>query len=258
MKAFFYYAAIITSIGIVVFGHFLYQDKLEAIAAESKEHWSEMEAHKMERDSNLSSEQEESTIERTGILSKIAQEGTETVNVTVVGSKALSSVDKNDSFPQLLAYSLEPFFPEREVTLSIVNTEDATSDVTVGEDNLNTIIKNEPDLLLVEWVTLNDFDQISAEESLAHLEVFLAQIEEQLPETTVLFLPANPLADDAYLAFVDRIRQAVEDAGYTYINHWEDWPTPGDKELELYVEDGLPNQRGQAIWSESVMSSLLE
>lgn len=258
MKTFFYYATIITSIVIIVFGHFLYQDKLETIAAESKERWSELEAHKLEQEANLASEQAESEIERTGLLSRIGQEGSEKINVTVVGSSALSSVSRNNTFPQLLATSLEPFFPEQEINLSIVNTGDATSDVTIAEANMNTIINNTPDLLLVEWVALNDFDQISADESIAHLEVFLGQIEEQLPDTTVLFLPANPIADDAYLTFVDRIRQSVENAGYTYINHWQDWPTPGDRELELYVENGLPNQKGQAVWSESVMSFLLK
>ena len=240
---------------IIIVGHFYYQQKLDAIAAES---------HPLPLSSNVSSEAttqeeenvDESASELTGLLRTWSEEQ-DPVSITVFGSTSITNdEDPSSSWPILLESTINSI-SSSSVEVTIIDVDRTTSIEVLQSDFLGQVIESEPDVLLLEPFFLNDNGRIRLEDSLDALDIMLQQIKPQLPDTEIILLPANPIYTAGfYLSQVERLEQYAIEHEYTYADHWQHWPSTEDTALNNYVENGRANAEGHVLWAEAMFEVL--
>ncbi|WP_227938702.1 SGNH/GDSL hydrolase family protein [Alkalihalobacillus deserti] len=254
MKSFLYVSSIIVSIAIVIVGHFYYQQKLEAIAAESVP--LTLSTNPSPPLTTQEEEKVDETAELTGLLGTWS-EVQDTVSMTVFGSTSITNdEDPSTSWPVLFESTINNVSSSSfEVTL--IDVERTTSIDVLQSDFLDQVIASQPDVLLFEPFFLNDNGQIRLEDSLDALDIMMEQLKQQLPETEIVLLPANPLNSTGfYLSQVDQLEQYALENEYIYADHWQFWPSTEDTDLNNYIENARPNEAGHVLWAEAMFEVL--
>ncbi|MFC0469845.1 SGNH/GDSL hydrolase family protein [Halalkalibacter kiskunsagensis] len=255
MKIILYYATIAVSILFFVFGYLHYQEKLNSIAAEANE-----QANALGVSLEETTAEDEVIRKLDGTIKELAarKEKGDEIRVTVFGSTALTSVDEADSFPHLLVSEIQLSLPDHELTLTVIDVDQATSAEVLENDYLDPVIDSQPDLLLTELLLGNDYETIAFEDSLENFEEILDQSKEALPDTKIVTFPTNPIpnAEDYYI-YSNELKDIIRDKGYEYANHWRAWPKEND-ELSQYVKDHLPTKEGHVIWADYMATYLLQ
>ncbi|KHF38728.1 hypothetical protein [Halalkalibacter okhensis] len=242
MKQFFYYIMILSSIIIIFLGYLHYGQQLTTVVSDSADHEPELASQDIQ--------EEQTSYELGGLLEEVAKqnEDEEEFLLMVIGSSAVTSVEESSSMPQLLLPQFKSLLASQDVALTVIDVNNATSSEVLADNYIDKIIKNNPDLLVIEPFLLNDYDQLPVEDSLSNLETVMSELEEQLSDTLIVLSPAHPLDDDGYLTFTDKIKAFSAKHEYLYADHWEAWPT---------VANELPNEQWHRIWSDYLMDFLV-
>lgn len=256
LKNILFIVSIIACILILFVSHYQYQQKLAAIASEAKDQSISLPTGNTHSGATSPSQK---NVELGGLLEEWAgkKEEGEAINLTFFGSVSLShGVVTEKTWPNLLATNLLAL-ANRDFNTTIIDVERASSIEVLAGNYVNEVIQSDPDILLIEPFILNNNGVVLIEDSLEHIRFILTTIENALPETDIVIMPANPIyGANFYLAQIESLETFAAEESYLYADHWEAWPSTEDEALQDYLEDGRPNEAGHMIWAEYMLEYL--
>ncbi|MDT8860400.1 hypothetical protein N0O92_09150 [Alkalihalobacillus sp. MEB130] len=248
MKRFLFIAFILASIIVIFISHTHYDQKLATIADEAEDMKVEASPATIEEES-ASVESFINTLELGGLLEEVVdQNKDDEILVMVFGSSAITSVEEKESMPHMLLPYLQTLLPDQNIALTVMDVKDATSSDVLADNYIDKVIRNKPDLLVMEPLLFNDFDKVDLDESLDHLETIMADLTEKLPDTTIVLSPANPIDDEKYVALVDQVKSFSKDQNYFFADRWEEKIKKSDQ--SLFTNEKLLTEVGHLIWTE--------
>ncbi|MGJ9386073.1 SGNH/GDSL hydrolase family protein [Salipaludibacillus sp. CF4.18] len=277
MKNLFFIMFICLSIATILFGYVHYKDKLANIATAAKtestvvvmsdlpepeEQPTEVEEMESEVAFSLGYEEEETPAEIEGILGDWVEEKNKAndIRLSFLGSSSLvNDAEEKVSLPYLVSSKLESQLINQDITSTVIDVGVTLSIDVIDSDYVDTVIESNPDILFVEPFILNDINVIKIEDTLSNLKILLSTIEKELPDTSVILMPANPLADADYYTekTTEDLASFAEKEGLDYANHWENWPAIDDPEnLKKYLENSRPNTAGHQLWADYIVEYL--
>ncbi|ARK32242.1 SGNH/GDSL hydrolase family protein [Halalkalibacter krulwichiae] len=257
MKNFFYYATIVLSFVIILVGHFHYQQKLE-VQAETL-HMSES-IIEVEVPTEKAKARPDVDWELGGILEELTKEHEDEkeLSITVLGSSSLSSISYSNTWPKLLVQDLRPVLDDHQLNLTVIDVHQSTSDSVVNGSYMETLLKSEPDLLLIDPFSHNDFDNLSMKESIENLNELIDKLEKELDAQIIFLSPSPLLSEEKFAEHVKKLKKELEDQDYLYADHWKAWPKSDDDDIKTYVKDDMPTKKGHELIAESLRGYLLK
>jgi hypothetical protein len=258
MKSFLFYTSIVTAIALTIAGHFYYQQKLNTIAEESVIFSSNFETAEP-----AAEPEQKTTSEASNEVSGLLKEWTETLEaddalaVTIFGSTSVTNdQDQAKSWPTLFEATVNSTYQDdASIVTTIVDVDRTASTTVLGENYIQDVVESNPDILLFEPFILNDNSAgIRIEDSLEALSIMLERFKRELPDTTILLMPANPIyGANFYLTQIEQLESFASEQDYLYVDHWGNWPSIDDSDLNNYIENGRPTEEGHVLWAEAIV-----
>ncbi|WP_413378282.1 SGNH/GDSL hydrolase family protein [Alkalihalobacillus sp. 1P02AB] len=255
MKNFLYLLLVIACIVILGLSHFAYENKLDKIA---KEAYDQYIANQEGENSNTNSDEVNSNSKETepssGLLGKLFDEinNDSPLKIVYFGSESIYSSDfTRSTWPELLTIQLSELVGEHLVESKIISTGDRSNVEVANEAFVTDVIESEPNLLLFEPFIRSDNGRVAIEDSLDYLTIYLNQIEEALPDTTVVLMPSNPIYNpQLYMTQITELKDFAEVNQYLYADHWQAWPDIRSEEIQDYYAGKYTNEQGHKVWAE--------
>lgn len=165
---------------------------------------------------------------------------------------------------------------ERETKLSIRHFNNGFGGYNVNnlrnENKFNLVIKQSPNLIVVETCDINNYgDHLSMDTLKEDLKYFVDEINHQLPNSRVIFLPSNPTPrklkqeeNKEGLLFLDYKEQTKDfciKQNWVYIDFWDDFfnhlKAEGLDFNRCFDDQVHPNDIGYKVWYESLKNYIL-
>lgn len=263
LKNFLFVISIIGCILIVLVGHFYYSQKLDSIATHAQEE--RVSSTSTSTTEEVEQEQEpaveEKTIAITGILKEATsnkQQG-EAINITAFGSVSLSNgLAPEKTWPNLMTSELVTTLPDQTINTTVIDVDDIPTTEVIEGDYVKQVITSNPDLLLFEPFVFNDNGVLSIDDTFYYLEQILTELEEALPETTIVLMPPNPIYKPTFYAQqIEALQDFAEENEYLYADHWQNWPDIDDETINEHLENNRPNEQGHQVWADFMVTYLL-
>ncbi|WP_148296505.1 SGNH/GDSL hydrolase family protein [Halalkalibacter hemicellulosilyticus] len=273
MKTTLFISTIVLAIILIIGGHYYYQQKLQTIADDANQTDVDVSEEEM-RDNEQPSDEDEALdnddssegandqptpTSASGKLSEwINQYGADgTLNIAVLGSTSITLDNAEDSWPNLLAASLQSSAEDVQLTMNIVDVDRLNTFEVAESDHIDEVNNLQPDVLLIEPFLLNDNGLLMKEDSIEMLGRILSSFEVGLEETEIILMPGNPLyGAEYYLQQNEALEQFAEQEGYLFVDHWFAWPATDDPDLQNYIDSARPNEQGHQLWAEALYELL--
>lgn len=175
----------------------------------------------------------------------------ETVEILLVGT------DFNElgqsSWSSMFKKKIEDEYGTK-INVSILEFGLSTTTTDLLDENLhkeNTELV--PDILLLEPFLLNDIGIVRIEDTLENITTLIDDFTLQNDKAFIFIQPSHPVYDAIYYPQnVKELELYSEQNGFTYINHWENWPDYQSEEVKSYLMPGSegPNEEGHRVWAE--------
>ena len=163
----------------------------------------------------------------------------------IAGSEALAS--GNPGYGELLKESLEKAYPDfiKVDVLPIKGTSDSLAGIELSNDY---------DVVLLEPMTLMNNDRVAIEQEREHIRAFEEKLTSKVKDALIILHPPQPIFGAGYyLAQISALKEFSTIYSFNYIDHWSAWPDTDDAKLKEYLtEDGLPNDKGAAVWAKEL------
>lgn len=175
----------------------------------------------------------------------------EKIQLLIIGSSSIN--EGNPGYGNLLTYSLSQSYGELIETTT--KSFDGTTANLVNELDNNFIDwSKEYDIVLMEGMNLSNNGEVIVEDSVEHIELINERVKQNVKDAVLIVHPSQPLASAIYYPVeVDSFKTYMTDRGYTYIDHWIDWPIENKEEMNNYLtEDSSPNKEGAALWASAL------
>lgn len=177
----------------------------------------------------------------------------EQVNIAFVGSESMGF---NEGGWSIIAKNeLENFYGLDLLNVKIYEF-DGTSTEFLNSELSEQIIKEAPHIVFLETFRLADNSGfVTVEIAQQNLTTFMKQLNEEVPYVEFIIQPPNPLVSAVnYPKEVEKLKEFFESSDTPYFNHWENWPTSDSEIMEQYLNNGLPNEKGHALWADAVIN----
>lgn len=264
-------ASVAVAIIFVILGNSYYQSKLQDIATSAQESHQQMVEEQQVREAEAKAIKEEENRQRldeltTGlapdiqnlITNKILNE--EEIHIVAFGSRVL--VDSQNegliSWPELLEQTLNEAYETKNLfQVETMSYGHLTSLQVLNEERYMEVLDLEyvPDVLIIEPFIWNDNGEVNVQDTIRSLELMVEYFQRELEDTVLFVQPAPPMYRTIhYPQYVQELKEAVEESGLTYLDHWHDWPDIDDEELLTYLHEDhrMPTQEGHELWSNSL------
>lgn len=187
---------------------------------------------------------------------KQAQEEGRTYKVLIAGSSALG--DEPNGWAYKTRDGLIQAFGEENVTIDILEYE-ITSLQFIQENNQEELASAKADLIIFEPFTLNDnTNGVGKENSLVNIQTVLDKFEEASANTVVILTPPNPLYNAKHYPLqVEALKEYSEENDIPYLDHWTAWPELDAEEMNDYLTNGSPNDKGHEVWANFMLNYLV-
>ncbi|GER74427.1 hypothetical protein [Weizmannia acidilactici] len=168
--------------------------------------------------------------------------------IAIVGSDAMG-IDSNGWGPQLKQALRKAYGSHVHVSLFAY---DMNSDEFIREGKYKDVADFQPDLVLFEPFILNNNGAVAMENQLNDIKTAAAAWK----DAVLLIQPSFPLYQATnYPDQVDQLEMFTKMEGYTYLNHWKNWPDPNSGKFKAYVkfengEQTAPSAKGVKVWYE--------
>ncbi|MEW4309192.1 SGNH/GDSL hydrolase family protein [Rossellomorea marisflavi] len=189
-------------------------------------------------------------------LYKKRVEDEEAFKISIIGSPALGASEGGWA-PQLKETLLSAYGDSVQVKIDEWNT---TSVEFVNSSDADDALKEAPDLVLWEPFTLvdnsNGVGPIQNHESIL---IFDRKLHEANEEATLILQPPHPIENATYYPLnVDELKAFAQEEGFTYLDHWSEWPK--DDSLSEYLIDSqdTPNAKGYTLWKNYLADYFIE
>lgn len=243
--------------GAVIYGNFHWNEKLASAVDQKAPNVKESTKGDIEKVNNKEELNKESF---TNLPLEVAeylrgkQSSGEVVELVIIGSKVNELADKKWSmlFKEELESTYDGLF---NITVNAIPGEVTTTDVVKENlylENLYTI----PDIVILEPFLLDSNGMIIIEHSLENISIMIEGLKKKNPNLFLFIQPGQPLRDAIYYPMdIAELEAWTLEQGYTYINHWQSWPTDSE-EISMYIEndDIIPNEEGHRIWAEHLIN----
>ncbi|MGD6968576.1 SGNH/GDSL hydrolase family protein [Rossellomorea vietnamensis] len=189
------------------------------------------------------------------IYSQKLEEG-ESFNLVLAGSQAMDAAEPG--WNDLVAEAVKAKYGDTITVHSFPY--DSNSFDFVAEARAEEIADLDPNLVIFEPLTLNDNELVRIEDSLVHIETIFEDISYSNVGVEFVLTPPQPLySPDWYATQISELEKFADKEGYTYIDHWENWPDVESEEIKNYLngEGSSPNELGQKAWADAIISYLI-
>lgn len=178
-------------------------------------------------------------------------ESKEKIQLLVIGSSSIE--EGTPGYGELLSTDLSEAYGELIETTSI--TFDGNTAELVDELDGDLIDwSSDFDVVLLEGMNLSNNGVVVVEDSIDHIEEINDRMKQNVVDSVLLVHPSQPLAKAAYYPKeVESFKSYLTSKGFTYIDHWTEWPVGNEDEMNIYLtEDSEPNDKGAALWASAL------
>ncbi|PUB10195.1 SGNH/GDSL hydrolase family protein [Paenisporosarcina sp. OV554] len=179
----------------------------------------------------------------------------EKIQLLVIGSSSIE--EGTPGYGELLSTDLSEAYGELIETTSI--TFDGNTAELVDELDGDLIDwSSDFDVVLLEGMNLSNNGVVVVEDSIDHIEEINDRMKQNVVDSVLLVHPSQPLAKAAYYPKeVESFKSYLTSKGFTYIDHWTEWPVGNEDEMNIYLtEDSEPNDKGAALWASALSTYL--
>lgn len=274
MHKFAVIATVLVAIIFVILGNSYYQGKLQDIATTAQEQYEIMLEEQQEREAEARAIEAEELAKKlneltSGLSSNLRALITtkyindERIHMVAFGSRSL--VDSQNEgitpWPELLQQTLNDGYGKKD--FFEVETKSfgyLTSLQVLNEERHVEIAELQPDIILIEPFIWNDNGEVATRDTIQSLRMMTDVFKREIENVILFVQPAQPVHGRLYYPkYVEELKEATEEMGIKYMDHWQDWPDINDDELLLFTneEHRMPNQEGHQLWSDSVAKFFL-
>ncbi|KIL43020.1 SGNH/GDSL hydrolase family protein [Jeotgalibacillus campisalis] len=178
-----------------------------------------------------------------------SKESGDTVDITFVATESAVALEEN--WTTLIEESFLSSYEGIDFAFSLITHEnEGTSEDWLTSLQSEAVTFEGQDIVLYELPVINDNGMLSSQDQIYYTNRFLEEMQSNFPETHLFTLPSQPLYNSTYYpGELETVQEVVEEQGIPFLNHWEDWPSIDDEELENYLtDDNDPNEEGNTIW----------
>ncbi|MDE5414026.1 SGNH/GDSL hydrolase family protein [Alkalihalobacterium chitinilyticum] len=259
MKNIIFVLSVLLCFSLLVFGKMQYDNKLKGIAQEAHSTFKEIEPlDTVEQRDQVSDHV--GSVQFRGIHPELqdklisAVSSNQSVRVAFVGSNALTSDNGYTPWPDLVIQELNETYGEDVFEVTVFEVGNRTTHQVLETGLHNEIADFQPDVLLFEPLILNDNNNLTIDVTLQNLTAILTDIRAVASDVFIVLQPPNPIyRPNYYLEQTRELKSYAEENGYTYLDHWEAWPSITDNEIQDYIDGTRPNQKGHEIWASSIV-----
>lgn len=175
----------------------------------------------------------------------------EIINLLIIGSSSIE--EGSPGYGELLTANLAETYGDWIKTTTISYSENTESLVNDLDGNLVNW-SNDYDIVLLEGMNLSNNGEVVVEDSITHIKTIDAKVKQKIADAVLVVHPSQPLASAVYYPTeVTAFKMYLTNQGFTYIDHWADWPVGSHDEMKTYLtEDSTPNEQGAALWASSL------
>ncbi|VXC38448.1 conserved hypothetical protein [Bacillus sp. 349Y] len=189
-------------------------------------------------------------------LYKKRVEDKEAFKITIIGSLALGASEGGWA-PQLKEALLSAYGDSIEVK---IDEWDTTSVEFVNSSDVEDALEGSPDLVLWEPFTLVDNSNgVGPVQNHDSILIFNRKLHEVNEEATLILQPPHPIEDATYYPLnVDELKTFAKEEGFTYLDHWSEWPDDGSLADYLIDSQDTPNAKGYTLWKDYLKKYFIE
>ncbi|PPA70296.1 hypothetical protein [Jeotgalibacillus proteolyticus] len=182
-----------------------------------------------------------------------SQETDEPVDIAIIATESSLLLDEN--WTTLLQEGLTSNYSGVVLNYSIIPYEGTSEDQLTSLDE-GSISLEDQDIVLYELPTIHDGGVLSIDDQVYYTRLFLEEFQTSYPDSALFAFPSQPFQNATYYPeMVEAVRETVEENNIPYLNHWTDWPSTDDPELENYLtEDDEPTELGHTTWGTNLVN----
>ncbi|MGB7999779.1 MAG: hypothetical protein WCF60_06740 [Anaerobacillus sp.] len=174
------------------------------------------------------------------------------ISVVIVGSESIGT--KEDGLQEVVDKGLEDSYWQGAFNVTQLTFEEATTETLVDDELYHEVIEQKPDVVLLEAFTLNDNSRVVIEDGQQNISTTISEIKDSLPGVSVMLMPSNPIPDPGYYAIqINELGKYAKKNDYIYLDHWEEWPSVDGEEINDYLTDSRPNDKGFEVWGDFIV-----
>ncbi|MED1603618.1 SGNH/GDSL hydrolase family protein [Alkalihalophilus marmarensis] len=246
---------------ILIFSYSTYQEKLQEISSNAQESFATPQSTTNSvTPPNNQNEEENTEIATEGLLDEIIKKTSseDPATITFFGSISLiNEQNESESWPTLVMEEVTSNPKYSSIASTTIHTGRLTSLEVIQDEYIQEVVASKPDLLFFEPFILNNNGLILIEDTKESIEIMLNELKVELPETEIILLPPNPLYNTVfYIEQVKELQALADQNNLLYADHWKAWPPTDDEDLQNYLEDGRPNDKGHSTWAEYIVQFL--
>jgi hypothetical protein len=175
----------------------------------------------------------------------------ENIQMLLIGSSSIE--DGTPSYGELLTKNLSDSYGESVETTTI--SFDGTTAALVEELDNNLIDwSKDYDVILLEGMNLSNNGNVIVEDAVEHIETLNNKMKQSVKDSVLVIHPSQPLPNAIYYPTeVESFKSYITSRGFSYIDHWSDWPVGNVEQMNTYLtEESVPNDKGAALWASSL------
>ena len=175
------------------------------------------------------------------------QKNGESVDITLVASQSAALTDEN--WASILENELTSIYEGVSLNITTIVHDGGSEQLVSDLEDENINLENQ-DIVLMELATLQDNGVLSTEDQVYYMNRFIEEFQSLFPDSYLFLQPSQPIYNATfYPEQVEAVQAASEEFNITYLDHWSEWPSMEDSELENYLtEDNDANELGHETW----------
>ncbi|MFK3960590.1 SGNH/GDSL hydrolase family protein [Guptibacillus hwajinpoensis] len=260
MKKTIFFIALIGCLALVVAGKFHWDEKIaqtgETVSAEG-----DYGQNELKKTSELEGKPV-SDKELTKLVSNFSEQlqekmlgSNDPISIAIVGSESIGT--KKDGLKKSVEEGLEDAYWNGAFTVNQFTFEEATTNKIIEEKLYDDVIEAKPDIVLLEAFTLNDNGVVVIDDGHQNLASFMSELKDAIPGVTIMLMPSNPIYDPGYYAVqISALEKYTELNDIVYLDYWKEWPAVDSEEINDYLVDSRPNEKGFEVWGEFLVDYL--
>ncbi|MCF6138803.1 SGNH/GDSL hydrolase family protein [Pseudalkalibacillus berkeleyi] len=262
MKKFLYITTILLSISVIVFGHLHWKSKISTasvsanddITEDSDANVNESEVEETESKRNLETLTQNLPKEAASIIIDSFNKG-EQLDLAFIGSEAQTK--GSTPWPELVEEGLKEAYGPELFTVHNYNFGDEFSIRAIRTDDMDSIINDQPDIVILEPFLLNDNGEVNINHTIDSIRIIKRRMVEENEEVIFMVQPPHPIHEPGlYATQINALKEYAEETDTTYLNHWDNWPDVTDEEIKQYILEDIsgPNDEGNKLWAEYIVN----
>ena len=173
------------------------------------------------------------------------------IHMLLIGSSSIE--DGTPSYGELLTTNLSDSYGE-SIETTTISYEGTTAALVEELDNNLIDWSKDYDVILLEGMNLSNNGNVIVEDAIEHIETLNDKMKQSVKDSVLVIHPSQPLPNATYYPTeVDSFKSYLTSRGFSYIDHWSQWPVGNEEEMNTYLtEESVPNDKGAALWASAL------